>query len=182
MLYPFKDKIPQLDPDCFVAPGAAIIGDVEIGAGSSIWFSATLRGDYGPIRIAARCSIQDSAVLHVKHLRDGTIFPTHVGDDCLIGHGAVVEGCRIGPSCLVGMNAVILPGAVIGAHSVIAAGAVVTGGMEVPPFSLVAGTPGKIRKTYPGPSPDLAFAAREYVDLARSYREAGIGIAQRYGR
>ncbi|WP_420583521.1 gamma carbonic anhydrase family protein [Ruegeria sp.] len=169
MIIRFKEKTPHVAEDIYVAPTAAIIGDVEIGAQSSVWFGACLRGDYGPIRVGERCSVQDNAVIHVNHTPDGRIFPTVIGSDCVIGHGAVVEGCEIGDGCLIGMNAVVLPGARIGAGAVVAAGAVVMEGQNVPAYALVAGTPAKVKRQFDGPQAGLAWAAKEYVGLRHAY-------------
>ncbi len=173
MLMEFAGKAPQLGEAVFIAPTAAVIGAVEVGAASNVWFGAVIRGDYGPIRIGAGCSIQDNAVVHVNHNDKGEIFPTVIDDDCVIGHGAVVEGCHIEAVCLVGMNAVILPRARIGTGSIVAAGAVVKEGDTIPPYSLLAGTPAKVKRQFSGPSPDVAWAAAEYRALAAKYLSAG---------
>jgi carbonic anhydrase/acetyltransferase-like protein (isoleucine patch superfamily) len=151
-----------------VAPTAVLIGDVEVGPDSSIWFGAVLRGDdpdHG-IRIGARTSIQDNCVLHVS-----ARGPTVVGDDVTIGHGAVFESCEIRRGALVGMNAVILQDAVIGEESLVAALSVVPAGMQVPPRVLVAGAPARIRKELDGESAEwVRHSASHYVELGRSYR------------
>jgi carbonic anhydrase/acetyltransferase-like protein (isoleucine patch superfamily) len=169
MIIAFEDKTPDLADDVYVAPTAAVVGDVVIGAGSSVWFGTVIRGDYGPIRIGAGCSIQDNAVIHVNHTSDA-IFPTVIEDDCIVGHGAVVEGCIIGRGCLVGMNAIVLPRATVGEGCVIAAGAVIKEGMTVPAYSLLAGAPAVVKRTFDGPSEALAWAAGEYRELAGRYR------------
>jgi len=169
LLINFKGETPDVDASVYIAPTAAVIGNSKIGAESSVWFGACIRGDYGPIRIGARCSIQDNAVVHVNHTPDGKIYPTIVGDDCVIGHGAVIEGCEIGNGCLIGMNAVVLPRAKIGTGAIIAAGAVVTESQEVPPYALVAGAPAKIKRQFDKPSPGIAWAADEYVKLRGEY-------------
>ena len=99
MLVTFRGKTPRVDPSAFVAPTAVLIGDVEVGPESSIWFGAVLRGDNGPIRVGARTSIQDNAVIHVT-------IATNIGDDVTIGHAAVMEDCTIEPKALIGSNAV----------------------------------------------------------------------------
>ena len=165
----FGGKLPNVGTNVFIAPNAAIIGDVIVGDHSSIWFSATIRGDYGPIEIGEGCSIQDGAVIHVNHTENGDIFPTIIGADCVIGHGAVVEGCTIGDGCLIGMNAVVLPRAKLGRGCIVAAGAVVREGDIVPEFSLVAGTPATIKRTFEAPRRDLAWAAMEYRSLGKKY-------------
>ena len=170
MIIEFEDKSPALAVDVFVAPTAALIGDVEIGQGSSVWFGTVIRGDYGPIRIGEGCSIQDNAVVHVNHTADGSVFPTVIEDNCIIGHGAIVEGCRIGNGCLIGMKAVILPKTKIGKGCVVAAGAVIKEGEDIPPYSLLAGAPAVIKRTFDGPSDDVAWAVDEYRQLSSRYQ------------
>ncbi len=171
MIISFNNISPVIGRNVYVAPNAAVIGDVTIGDNSGIWFSATVRGDYGPIRIGKGVSIQDGSTIHVNHNSNGDVFPTVIEDNCIIGHGAVIEGSHIGAGCLVGMNAVILPRSVIGEGCIIAAGSVVMEGMEVPPFSLLAGAPAKIKKTFDGPGKEIAWAANEYKLLAKKYLE-----------
>lgn len=145
MLQPYLDKRPRLLGPVRAHATAVIIGDVELGAGVSVWPQAVLRGDYNAIRVGARTNIQDGAVLHNDHGHALVI-----GADCVIGHRAVVHGCVIGDRCLIGIGAIVLNGAVIGEECVIGAGAVVAEGKEIPPRSLVLGVPGKVvRATSP---------------------------------
>jgi carbonic anhydrase/acetyltransferase-like protein (isoleucine patch superfamily) len=169
MILTHSGKPPELGQGVIVAPTAVVIGNVKIDHDSSVWFSAAVRADYGPVRIGARTSIQDGAVIHVTHTQKGDLFPTHIGSDCVIGHGAVVEGCTINDGCLIGMNAVVLPKAEIGTGAVVAAGAVVTEGQILPPFTLVAGAPAKIKRQFDGPNPALGWTANEYVQLKEQY-------------
>src|SRR5947209_8960929 len=118
--YPYRGRRPEIDTTAFLAPGARVIGDVAIGPQSSVWFNAVLRGDADRIRVGARTNIQDNAVLHTDPGQ-----PCVVGDDCVVGHGAIVHGCEIGNTCLIGMGAIVLTGAVIGEESLVAAGALV---------------------------------------------------------
>lgn len=155
-----------------MAPTATLIGDVEVGPEASIWFGAVLRGDHPEhgIRIGARSSIQDNCILHVS-----ARGPTIVGNEVTVGHGAVFESCTIGDGALVGMNAVILHEAVIGPGALIAALSVVPAGMQVPPHTLVAGAPARVKKTLDGESAGwVAGSAEHYVALARQYRTQGI--------
>ena len=173
-LIPFNGHTPRVHPTAFVAPTAVLIGDVEVGAESSIWFGAVLRGDHPDhgIRVGARTSIQDNCVLHVS-ARGATI----VGDDVTVGHGAVFESCEIKRGSLIGMNAVLLHGCVIGEESLVAALSVVKAGMQVPAHSLVAGVPASIRAELRGESANwIAGSAEHYVHLSRSYLEQGIGV------
>ena len=171
MLIRYRGAVPTIGENVYIAPNAAVIGDVVIGAHSSIWFGATIRGDFGPIRIGERCSVQDSATVHVFHTEEGPV-PTQVGDDVTVGHGAVIEGCVVGNGVLIGANAVLLPGVSVGHGSIIAASALVRGGEEVPPLTIVAGVPARVIGPVSAASSSLAqFAAAEYVALQASYRE-----------
>ncbi len=172
-ILPYRGKLPRIHPSAFVAPTAVVIGDVEVGAESSIWFGAVLRGDEAAhgIRIGARTSIQDNCVLHVS-----ARGPTVVGDDCTIGHGAVFESCEVRRGALVGMNAVLLHGVVVGEEALVAAGSVVPAGLQIPPRTLVAGVPARVRKALEGESAQwIEGSAAHYVAKARRYLEEGIG-------
>ena len=136
-----KGITPRLHPSVFVAEGARIIGDVEIGEDSSVWFNAVIRGDILPIRIGRRTNIQDGCILHTK---EG--FPLSVGNEVTFGHSVTAHGCAIGDLCLLGIGCVVLDGVMLGRGSVIGSGAVCPPGMIVPPHSLVLGVPGKIAR------------------------------------
>lgn len=172
-LITYRGRTPRVHPSAFVAPTAVLIGDVEVGPESSIWFGAVLRGDHPEhgIRIGARTSVQDNCVIHVS--AEG---PTVVGDDVTIGHGAVFESCQVHDGALVGMNAVLLHHAVIGEESLVAALSVVPTGMAVPPRTLVAGSPARVRKSLEGESAGwIRGSASHYVQLSRTYLDEGIG-------
>lgn len=161
----FARVSPLVAKDAYVAPGAALVGDVSLANGTSVWFQAVLRADLNSIRVGARSNVQDGAVIHVSD-----DFPTVVGERVTIGHGAILHACSIGDEVLVGMNAVVLDGAVIGARSIIGANALVTGGTHVPPGSLFLGSPGKvIRSLSPTEQESLASWAERYVVLAKAY-------------
>ena len=165
----FNGKRPRVHPSAFVAPTAVLIGDVEIGAESSVWFGAVLRGDHPDhgIRVGARTSIQDNCVLHVSARGE-----TLVGDEVTVGHGAVFESCEIRRGALIGMNAVLLHGCIIGEEALVAALSVVPTGMVVPPRTMVAGAPAQIRKELTGESADwVRHSAEHYVELSRRYLE-----------
>ncbi|MCK4232749.1 gamma carbonic anhydrase family protein [candidate division WOR-3 bacterium] len=150
---------------CFIAAGAHLIGQVELGEFSSVWYNAVLRGDINYIKIGRETNIQDNCVLHVTHE-----LPVIIGDRVTVGHGAVVHGCEIADDCLIGMGAIILDGAKIGKGSVIAAGAVVRERMEVPPHSLVVGIPGTIKRTLdPSTIEMIREAGRSYVELTKEH-------------
>ncbi|HEY8298506.1 MAG TPA: gamma carbonic anhydrase family protein [Candidatus Baltobacteraceae bacterium] len=171
MLIEYRGKTPKVDPSAFIAPTAVLIGDVEVGPESSIWFGTVIRADNGPIRIGARTSIQDNAVVHVSEHGQ-----TIVGDDVTVGHCAVMEDCHIKNRALIGSNAVILNGATVGERSLIAAGSVVGERTEIPDGVLAAGAPAKVKKTIEGEAATwIEISANEYVKLSRSYLAEGIG-------
>lgn len=173
MIIPYGGKVPVIHPTAFIAPTAVVIGDVEIGPESSVWFGAVLRGDHPEhgIRVGARVSIQDNCVLHVS-ARGATI----VGDEVTVGHGAVFESCEIRRSALIGMNAVILHGATVDEEALVAAQSVVPENMHVPPRTLVAGAPARVRRELTGDATAwVRESAQHYVALSRTYLEEGIG-------
>ena len=134
--------MPVVHPTAFVDESAQVIGDVQIGAESSVWMNAVIRGDVNSIRIDERTNVQDGTVIHVMH----HTHPTAVGDDVTIGHGAIVHGCTVGSRVLVGMGAILLNGSTIGEDTIVAAGSLVTENMAVPPRSLVMGSPARVRR------------------------------------
>ena len=142
MLLEYKGKRPKLGERVFVAEGAKVIGDVEIGDHSSVWFNAVVRGDVHYIRIGRHTNIQDGSILHV--MKDQ--YPLILHDYITIGHGVMLHGCEIQSHCLVGMRATILNNAKIGSHVIIGAGAVVTEGLIVPSRTLVLGMPAKVKR------------------------------------
>jgi gamma-carbonic anhydrase len=139
LLIPLNGKTPIIGEDCFLAENAAIIGDVTIGNGCSIWFSAVLRGDVHFIKVGNNVNIQDGAIVHCTYQKS----PTTIGDNVSIAHGAIIHGCTIKDHVLIGMNAVVLDDAVIESNSIVAAGAVVTKGTVVPSGTVWAGSPAK---------------------------------------
>lgn len=141
-IYALDDDEPQIDELAYVAPDAVVIGRVTIGPEASVWPCAVLRGDHGYISVGARTSVQDGTVVHCT-----ARWPTIIGDDCVVGHNAHLEGCVIESGCLIGSGAVILNRAVVAAGSVVAAGAVVAEGFAVPPGSLVAGVPAAVKRS-----------------------------------
>jgi carbonic anhydrase/acetyltransferase-like protein (isoleucine patch superfamily) len=138
-VHPYRGTLPRIDPSAFVAPGAWVVGDVELGPRASVWFTAVVRGDSAPVTVGAETNIQDGAVLHTDR---GS--PCEVGPRCTVGHRAVVHGCHVGRGSLVGMGAIVLSGAVIGEESLVAAGALVPPGREFGPRSLVMGSPARV--------------------------------------
>jgi len=174
MFIEYRGKRPKVDPSAFVAPTAVLIGDVEVGPQSSIWFGTVIRADNGPIRIGARTSIQDNAVVHVSEHGQ-----TIVGDDVTVGHCAVMEDCVIKAHALIGSNAVILNGATVGEGALVAAGSVVGENANIPDRVLAAGAPATVKKPLAGEAAKwIDIAADEYVKLSRAYLNADIGDAR----
>jgi gamma-carbonic anhydrase len=166
----YRDILPQLAPDVFVAPGAWVIGDVVIGERSSIWFNTVVRGDVHFIRIGSETSVQDNSTLHVTPSK----FPLHIGNRVVIGHKATIHGCTVEDECLIGMGSIILDGAKIGRGSIIAAGSLIPPGCEIPPESLVMGSPAQIkRKTGDADHEMIRKSWSHYVELAAEYLGAG---------
>jgi len=162
----FGGKRPVLGRGVFLAETCAVIGDVEIGDETSIWYGTVIRGDVMPIRIGARTSVQDNTVVHVTAGRYGTT----IGNDCTIGHGAIIHACTVEDFCLIGMGSVILDGARIGRGSLVGAGALVTPGTDIPPDSLVIGSPAKVKRPINEKEREqIVFGAAHYVELTRRY-------------
>jgi carbonic anhydrase/acetyltransferase-like protein (isoleucine patch superfamily) len=167
MLRAYRGRLPVVHPTAYVDESAQVIGDVEIGAESSVWMGAVVRGDVNVIRIGARSNVQDGTVVHVMH----ETHPTIVGDDVTIGHAAVVHGCTIGSRVLIGMSATILNGARIGEDSIVAAASLVPEGMVVPPRSLVMGVPARVRRALTDDEvASILDYAQNYVRYARDYQ------------
>jgi carbonic anhydrase/acetyltransferase-like protein (isoleucine patch superfamily) len=164
MLRAYRGRRPLVDPTAYVDETAQVIGDVEIGAESSVWMNVVVRGDVNYIRIGARSNVQDGTVVHVQHDTN----PTLIGDDVTIGHAAIVHGCVIGHRVLIGMGAIVLTGAEIGEDVIVAAGALVPEGMVIPPKSLVMGLPARVRR--PLDDRDLA-SIRAHADNYVRYRQ-----------
>lgn len=140
-LYGLGNLFPQICPTTWIAPNAAVIGNVQIGEHSSVWFSVTIRGDVDSIVIGDHTNIQDNSVIHVD-----LGYPTRIGNYVTVGHNAILHGCTIEDGALIGIGAIVLNGAIIRSGAMVGAGAVVPPGMEVPSNSLVLGTPAKIKR------------------------------------
>jgi len=165
-VYALGDLVPRVDPHAFVHPDATVIGDVTLGPESTVWPSAVLRGDYGTITVGARSSVQDGSVVHA-----GPGFPTTVGDGCVIGHLAHLEGCTLEDESLVGSGAVVLHFAVVGPGATVGAGAVVPNRMVVPAGALAVGVPARVTPNASS-TEMIRLAADEYVKNARRYLAA----------
>ncbi|MBI5344169.1 MAG: gamma carbonic anhydrase family protein [Deltaproteobacteria bacterium] len=167
MRLPYKGISPKLHETVFAVESAQIIGDVEIGEYSSVWFNAVIRGDVNYIRIGKRTNVQDNCSLHVTK----DTYPLTIGDDITIGHGVVLHGCTVKDRCLIGMGAVVLDNAVIGEDCIVGAGALVTEGTDVPPGSLILGMPAKVvRSLRPDEVLRIAGSAKNYIGYSENYR------------
>ncbi len=165
-LYELDGRRPTIAEDAWIAPDANIIGDVVIEEGASVWFGCTLRGDNEQIVIGKGSNVQESTVMHTD-----PGFALIIGENCTIGHKAMLHGCRIADGALIGMGATVLNGARIGRNCLIGAGALITEGKDIPDGSLVMGAPGKIvRELDPGAVTALEMSARHYQDNMRRFR------------
>ncbi len=160
-IIPYKGTHPRLHPSVFVADGAVVIGDVEIGQDSSIWFGSVVRGDVHSIRIGERTNIQDCCILHVTEDQ----WPLFVGDEVTAGHRVTLHGCTIKSGCLIGMGAIVLDGSEIGEGAIIGAGSVVPAGTVIPPGKLALGVPARVRR-----------------DVSESERDNAIQLVNKYAQ
>jgi len=164
-IYALGDRVPDVHPDAYVHPDATVIGDVRIGAGSTVWPQAVLRGDYGTIRIGERTSIQDGCVIHAT-----AELETVVGDGCVIGHLVHLEGCTIEDGSLVGNASVVLHRAVVRSAALVGSNAVVPNGMEVPSGAMALGIPAQVKEGRVEPG-QFDHAVELYAANGRRYRE-----------
>jgi carbonic anhydrase/acetyltransferase-like protein (isoleucine patch superfamily) len=168
MIRPYRGKRPEIAASAYIDPAAVIIGDVVIGADSSVWPCTVIRGDVHHIRIGARTNIQDGCVLHV--MRDE--YPLILGDDVTVGHSVTLHGCTIASRCLIGIGAIVLNGVTVGTGSIVAAGTLLLERMEIPPGSLVVGHPGKIKRALtPTDQATIADYAARYVEYKNVYKK-----------
>ena len=168
VIRPYNGLQPDIDPEAFVAETAALIGSVRVGAGSSIWYGATLRGDVGSITVGARTSVQDGCVLHCEHG-----IPCVVGDDVTVGHNVTLHGCTVENGAVIGIGATVLNRAVIGEGAVVAAGALVKEGGAVPPGMVAMGVPAKpIREVTDVEKARFRINAEDYVRLTREFLQS----------
>ena len=144
-LYALDGVAPTIAPDAFIAPTAAVIGDVVIGPGSGVWFGCVIRADMNIIRIGARTNVQDAAIIHV----DSGAFATYIGDDVTIGHGSIIHACTLRDRAFVGNGAIVLDGAIVEEDGFLGAGALLTPGKVIRPFELWAGVPAKLIRVMP---------------------------------
>jgi carbonic anhydrase/acetyltransferase-like protein (isoleucine patch superfamily) len=166
MIRPYQGRLPVVPATCYVDLSAQVIGDVELGENASVWMNAVLRGDVNAIRVGANSNVQDCAVLHGMRYE----YPVMVGEWVTIGHNATVHGCVVEDAVLIGMGATILNDVRIGEGSIVAAGAVIAEHTVIPPNSLVAGVPGKVRRTLGDEDRKLILKyAQDYLDYVAIY-------------
>ncbi len=167
MILPYKGTVPRFATDVFIAPNAVVIGRVEIGERSSVWFNCLIRGDGHDIRIGSETNVQDGTIIHIATDR----FPTIIGDRVTIGHGAVIHACTVEDESMIGIGAIVLDGAVVERGAIVAAGAVVSPGKRVPAGQMWAGCPAKFqRPVKPSEAEFIAWNARNYCEMAATYR------------
>ncbi|MBI2339301.1 MAG: gamma carbonic anhydrase family protein [Deltaproteobacteria bacterium] len=175
MILPYEQTSPKIHPTVFLAPQAVVIGDVEIGEGSSVWFQTVVRGDVNSIRIGKRTNIQDLSVVHVSNADGPKPAKTIIGDDVTVGHRVILHGCTIGNGCLIGMGSILMDDVVIGDGAVIGAGSLVTEKTEIPPGQLAFGRPAKvIRPLTEMERAVVPYLSNHYAELARTYLKQGV--------
>ncbi|HEX3791151.1 MAG TPA: gamma carbonic anhydrase family protein [Pseudonocardiaceae bacterium] len=165
-IYALGELEPTIHPEAYVHPDAMVIGSVTIGAFSSVWPQAVLRGDYGRIEVGERTSVQDGTVIHCTEWT-----PSIIGSDCVVGHNVHIEGATIGDHCLIGSGSVVLNGSVVEQGAVVGAGAVVSFNGRVPARSMALGIPAKIREGYQVPEGAYQAAVEKYVNNIALFRE-----------
>ncbi|MDQ3713667.1 MAG: gamma carbonic anhydrase family protein [Acidobacteriota bacterium] len=167
MIKSFQNLSPEIHESAFVADDAIIIGAVEIGAESSVWFGSILRGDVNHIRIGARTNVQDGSIIHVSR----KTHPTILEDEVTLGHRVTLHGCHIETGCLIGIGAIVLDGVCVGRNSLVAAGSLLTPNTQIPPRSLVMGSPAKVKRELGDDEvKDLEKFWQNYVSLSRIYK------------
>ena len=166
MIKQFLGKGPNIHPSAFITNDAIVIGDVEIGEDSSVWFGSIVRGDVNYIRIGARTNIQDATVIHVS----SRTHPTILEDEITVGHRVTLHGCHVESGCLIGIGSILMDGVRVGAQSLVGAGSLLTPGTKIPPRSLVLGSPARVKRQLT--EDELAFldrSWRNYVELKAKY-------------
>ncbi len=167
MLRSFKEFSPKVHPSAYVDELAAVIGEVEIAEGASVWPGAVLRGDMGPIKIGRNSSVQDNCVCHATR----GLSITLIGENVSVGHGAILHGCKVGDNCVIGMNSVVMDNAEVGEWSIVAAGAVITQGKKFPPKSVIAGVPAKVLKEAGEATMNyIKWNGEEYKEIVEYYK------------
>jgi carbonic anhydrase/acetyltransferase-like protein (isoleucine patch superfamily) len=167
MILTFKEKTPGLSKDVFIADNASVIGDVEIGDNSSVWFGSVIRGDIAPIRIGHESNIQDLTVIHVSRSSNTIMY---IGDNVTVGHSVILHACFVSNACLIGMGSTILDDVVLGEESIVGAGALLSKGKTYPPRSMILGSPAQIIRTVSDSEVAAIYeSSKIYVDLKNQY-------------
>ncbi|MDF1558359.1 MAG: gamma carbonic anhydrase family protein [ANME-2 cluster archaeon] len=165
---PFRGMSPKLGNPIYIDPLGAVIGDVELGDHVSIWSNAVVKGDPCPIRVGSWTNIQDNCTLHA-----GPDNAVHIGEYCVVGHGAILHGCTIGNGCMIGMGSIVMDNAVLGDGCLVGAGTLITGGKNFPPGSLILGSPGnRVRQLGPDEIIDIKKAAEHYWEKAVGHMQS----------
>lgn len=171
MIQKYKGIEPQIHPGCFIAEGACVVGDVKIGADSSVWFNTVIRGDMAQIVIGHGTNIQDNCTLHCVN-----DIKTEIGNNVTVGHGAILHSCTVGDNSLIGMGAIVLDGVSIGKNCLVGAGSLVAPNTVIPEGSLVIGSPAKVKRLLTEEElQNIGRNAREYINLASNYVGDGVG-------
>lgn len=164
----YKNIIPKIHDSVYISEGAYVIGDVSVAAQANIWFNTVIRGDVHPVFIGEYTNIQDNCTVHVMH-----DHPTVIGSYVTVGHGAIIHGCEVGDNCLIGMGAILLSYSKIGKNCIVAAGSLIPERKEIPPNSLVMGSPGKIvRQLTEEDIQNIHASALHYAELAQIYKQS----------
>lgn len=167
LVLPYRNYVPEIAEDVFLAPGSSVIGNVVIAAGSGVWFNSVVRGDVNEVRIGARTNIQDGCVIHVTS--DG--LGTYLGNDVTVGHKAILHACTLEDGCLIGMGAVVMDGVIVESGAMVAAGALVTFNKRIKAGELWAGSPARfLRKLSDDEAAQIGKSAKVYAGLAQEYR------------
>ncbi len=177
-VFSYQGHTPRIDPSCYLAPGAMVLGRVSLARDVSIWFNCVLRGDLAPIEIGAGSNIQDLSTIHIEGLEerlDGTERGTRIGENVTVGHNCVIHSCVLEDGCLIGMGAVVLGGARIGRGAIVGAGAVVLEKTQIPPYALAVGNPARVKKIYePGQAALLTLGATRVYQWRIERFKAGL--------
>ena len=174
MIRPFNNVYPIIDRTAFISETAVIIGDVQVGAETGIWFNVVIRGDVNSIRIGSRTNIQDISILHVTSRKNeyNSGAQLFIGDDVTVGHNCTIHGCRLENGSFIGMNAVVMDKVVVGSGAMIAAGSLVTEGTIIPPGTLWIGSPARFKRALTEEEKNRTSSiTASYIDLARAYRK-----------
>lgn len=173
LIQPVNGKTPQIDASAFVAPGAVVVGEVDLGPQVTVWYGCVLRGDVNSIKIGAKTNLQDGTIIHVHHGGQGTL----VGTEVVVGHRVILHDCTVGDFALIGMGAVVLDRALVGEGAMVAAGAVVPPGAEIPPYTVASGVPAKVgRRVTEAELARRRIAVERYIHLALCHQDPKLDL------